>query len=249
MKIREVKCLGKTVVLISSKGGSGKSTVAVGLATAFSLEGKKVLLIDADEGARCLDLMLAVNEGTVFDISDVLKGNCDVNDAVLSVPKLPNVYIIPSPMSGEPLDLTALGELTETLKSEYDLVIVDTKGQLPAERLVGLPKSVEIISVVTTDKIAVRNTGILNSKLIHEGFKPRLIINRFKRKTADGSIVNIDSIIDETNARLIGLVPEDKKIGAYSGPLMLGIAAKAVFRIAARINGQNIPLPCLKEIL
>ena len=136
-----------------------------------------------------------------------------------------------------------------TRKTEYDLVIVDTKGQLPAQRLLGLPKSAEIISVVTTDKIAVRNTGILNSKLIYKGFKPRLIINRFKRKTADGSIVNVDSIIDETNARLIGLVPEDKKISAYSGPLMLGIAAKAVFRIAGRIDDKKIPLPSLKEIL
>lgn len=243
-----VRTVGKTVVLISSKGGSGKSTIAVGLATAFSLEGKKVLLIDADEGARCLDSMLAVDGETVFDISDVLKGGCEVEDSILKVPNLANVSVIPSPMSGEALDLAALGDLTETLKISYDYVIVDTKGQLPFERLLGLPKSAEVISVVTTDKIAVRNTGILNAELIYEGFKPRLIINRFKPKTADGSIVNIDGIIDETNARLIGLVPEDKKIGAFASPLVFGIAAKAVFRIAGRINNQVIPLPKLKKI-
>ena len=78
--------MGKIIVLISSKGGSGKSTVAVGLATAFSNEGKKVLLIDADEGARCLDSMLAVDSDTLFDISDVLKGNADISSAALSVP-------------------------------------------------------------------------------------------------------------------------------------------------------------------
>ena len=150
-----MRTVGKTVVLISSKGGSGKSTVAVGLATAFSLAGKKVLLIDADEGARCLDSMLSINGETVFDISDVLKGNCEVEDAVLNVPNLPQVSIIPSPMSGEALDLAALGDLTEKLKEIYDYVIVDTKGQLPVERLLGLPKSAEVISVVTTDEIAV----------------------------------------------------------------------------------------------
>ena len=58
--------MAQTVVLISSKGGSGKSTVAVGLATAFSREGKRVLLIDADEGARCLDSMLSVDSDTVL---------------------------------------------------------------------------------------------------------------------------------------------------------------------------------------
>ncbi len=241
--------MGKTVVLISSKGGSGKSTVAIGLATAFSQNGKHILLIDADEGARCLDSMLAVDSETVFDISDVLMGSCEAKDAALKVPSLPGVEIIPSPLSGEALDLTALGKLTEDLKSNYDYVIVDTKGQLPAERLIGLPETAEMISVVTTDKIAVRNTGLLNSALIRAGFRPRLIINRFKRKTADGNTVNIDGIIDETNARLIGLVPEDRKIGSAVGPLLFGIAAKAIFRIAGRINGLNIPLPKIKDII
>lgn len=241
--------MGKTVVLISSKGGSGKSTVAVGLATAFSLNGKRTLLIDADEGARCLDSMLNVNVQTVFDISDVLKGNCEADDAIIDVPQLKGVYIIPSPLTGEPLDLTKLGKLTETLEQDYDYVIVDTKGQLPAERLVGLPRSAEVISVVATDKIAVRNTGILNTELIRAGFTPRLIINRFKRKTADGSTVNIDSIIDEANARLIGIIPEDKSIGAYEGAILFGTAAKAVFRIAGRINGFENPLPKIKNIL
>ena len=71
-----------TICFANNKGGSGKSTVAVGLATAFSLEHKRVLLIDADEGARCLDTMLAVDENTVFDLNDVVMGNVDYKDAM-----------------------------------------------------------------------------------------------------------------------------------------------------------------------
>lgn len=241
--------MGKTVVLISSKGGSGKSTIAVGLATAFSLEGKSVLLIDADEGARCLDSMLSVDSDTVFDISDVMSGNADIENAALKVPGLNGVSVVPSPHSTDALDLGELGRLAEKWRAKYDYVIIDTKGQLPVERLSVLPKTADFISVVTTDRIAVRNTGLLCTKLSAFGIRPRLIINRFKPKMQDGSFVNIDGIIDAASAQLLGVVPEDKNISALQGPILIGTAAAAVFRIAARIDGKNIPLPDIKKIL
>ena len=244
-----MRCLGKTVVLVSSKGGSGKSTVAVGLATAFSREGKSVLLIDADEGARCLDFMLSVDKDTVFDLSDVLNGNAEIENAKLKVPFLDNVWVIPSPLSGEPIDLAALGELTQSLKEEYDYVIVDTKGQLPAERFQGFTKNAQFISVVTTDRIAVRNTGALNSRLVSYGFNPRLIINRFAIRNADGGYNNIDDIIDSASARLLGIIPEDRNIGTNKNGLLFGTASAAVFRIASRIEGRETPLPKIKDIL
>lgn len=241
--------MGKTVVLISSKGGSGKSTVAVGLATAFSLEGKSVLLIDADEGARCLDSMLSVDSDTVFDISDVMSGNADIENAALKVPGLKGVSVVPSPHSTDALDLGELGRLAEKWRAKYDYVIIDTKGQLSVERLSVLPKTADFISVVTTDRIAVRNTGFLCTKLSAFGIRPRLIINRFKPKMQDGSYVNIDGIIDAASAQLLGIVPEDKNISALQGPILIGTAAAAVFRIAARIDEKNIPLPEIKKIL
>ncbi len=241
--------MGKTVVLVSSKGGSGKSTVAVGLATAFSREGKSVLLIDADEGARCLDFMLSVDKDTVFDLSDVLNGNAEIDNAKLKVPFLENVWVVPSPLSGEPIDLSALGKLTEMFKDDYDYIIVDTKGQLPAERFERFSKNAMFISVVTTDRIAVRNTGSLNTRLISYGFNPRLIINRFAVRNADGGYNNIDNIIDSASARLLGIVPEDNCIGTNKNGLVFGTASAAVFRIASRLEGRETHLPKIKEII
>ena len=241
--------MGKVVVLISSKGGSGKSTVAVGLATAFSLEHKRVLLIDADEGARCLDTMLAVDENTVFDLNDVVMGNVDYKDAMLKVPSMDNVWVIPSPLNNEPIDLFKLGQLSEEMCKDFDYVIIDTKGQLPFERLKVLPKTALFISVVTTDRIAVRNTGVLVSGLHSCGIVPRLIINRFKKKGSDGRFNNIDKIIDTSYAQLIGVVPEDKNISLSVGPIVLGTAAAAIFRIAARIEGNQVKLPKIKNII
>ena len=242
--------MGKTIVLISSKGGSGKSTITIGLATALSRAGKSVLLIDADEGARCLDTMLSVNVETVFDISDVVCGNCVVDDAIIKVPSLNNVFVIPSPLRATPLDLTALGELTESMNKIYDYVIVDTKGQLSSDIVSKIGSSAQYIAVVSTDKIAIRNTGILCSELYRLGINCRLIINRFRTHEMDGTLNNVDNIVDESCARLIGIVPEDAKVTISANrPLVLGTAAAAIFRIASRIDGNNVSLVKIKKII
>lgn len=241
--------MGRVTVLISSKGGSGKSTVAVGLASAFSDSKKSVLLIDADEGARCLDTMLGVNEKTCFDLSDVLHGRCEPDEAAIEAPLLKDTKVIPSPFSSEPIDFDALSRLSIECSKRYDYVIIDTKGQLPTERLSLLPHDALFISVVTPDDIAVRNTGLQNAALFSDGIKCRLIIDRFKRKRSDGRINCIDDLIDRSAARLIGIVPEDGDItGSNSRQCRVGKAASAIYRIAARIDGEDIPLPKIQMI-
>ncbi len=242
--------MGKTIVLISSKGGSGKSTVAIGLATALSQGDKKILLIDADEGARCLDVLLSVGEDTLLDLSDVLKGRAEVDEAVLKVPSLPNVYVLPSPFETEPLDFVKLSEFISMVSNQYDYVILDTKGQLPAEKVAKINHDSLFITVVTPDPIAIKNTGVLTSGLLQLGVECRLIIDRFEIKDANGKINNIDDIIDKCGSRLLGIIPEDKRITVHrKAPFIYGTSASAIYRIAARIKGTRVLLPDIKDII
>ena len=74
--------MGLVTVVTSGKGGVGKSTVSVGLATLIAEKGEKVLLIDGDTGLRSLDLLLGVKEQLVYDISDVIKRNCEITESI-----------------------------------------------------------------------------------------------------------------------------------------------------------------------
>ena len=81
----------KIKAITSGKGGVGKSTCSIELAFALEKLGKRVLLIDADQGMRCLDMLLGVSENLLFDLSDAVKGR-ELSSCLLSVKKHPYVY-------------------------------------------------------------------------------------------------------------------------------------------------------------
>ena len=74
--------MGTAIVVTSGKGGVGKSTVSLGLASQFAAGGERVLLLDCDAGLRSLDRMTGTEEALVFDSSDVVAGRCAPADAV-----------------------------------------------------------------------------------------------------------------------------------------------------------------------
>ena len=77
----------------------------------------------------------------------------------------------------------------------------------------------------------------------------RLIVNKVKPKFIQkGLAPDIDEIIDNTEVRLLGLIPDDVKIQVYSNKGILvsdikkSISGKAFENIAQRISGNNVPL-------
>ena len=68
--------MAQTILVTSGKGGVGKSTVSVLLGAALAQAGKRVLLLEMDSGLRGMDIMLGVQDETVYDLSDVLTRRC-----------------------------------------------------------------------------------------------------------------------------------------------------------------------------
>ncbi len=244
--------MDKLFCVTSGKGGVGKSTVSVGLAAAFSLLGQKVLLLDLDEGLRCLDLMLGVSENIACDLGDVLAGR-DVADATYALPGLEGVSLIPAPLKLGNINPVAFGELISDVITRYDRVIIDFPAGIDFTLYETLPKTATFLVVCTPDSVCVRDAYFVGNSLSDIGFNaPRLILNRFSLSYINSGIYKgVDDIIDASGIRLGGVIPFDQRVPVLqskSKAPMVGRTKKAFIRLARRLSGEDIKLPKPKKI-
>lgn len=242
--------MGRLLVVSSGKGGVGKSTVAIGIATALSNSGKQTLLIDLDEGLRCLDLMLSVTDRLVFDISDALQDAAQIDKSVYRVPGTGHLWLMAAPAAVRTIEGAALGRFAMEISRRFDFVIFDCPAGLDAKYYATMPAFAEHIVVCNTDKVCVRDAFEMASALEGLGRSTRLIINRFvKNRITRKYHQNIDGIIDTSGLQLLGVVPEDLYVmyaAAKEVPIQIGPAAMAFHRIAARLCGCTVPLKIWK---
>ncbi len=156
--------MGKTIAVTSGKGGTGKSTVAVGIAMSFSRLGKKVLLIDLDAGLRCLDLMLGIDEKVVFDLWDVLSGR-PLEDAVYPAANHENIFLIPAPAKFKELSSPAFREMLKKVNADYDITILDFPAGIDFRLYEALLPKTQMITVCNPDPVSVRDAAVVCENL------------------------------------------------------------------------------------
>ena len=115
------------VLAVSSPGpGEGKSTLAVNLAIAMAMDGKKVLLVDCD--LRRPSIHNWMNLSREIGLTNVVKGLSNIKDAVCST-DIENVFCLPSgplpPNPTEFLNSKHSRNIIKELSGMYDMLILD----------------------------------------------------------------------------------------------------------------------------
>ena len=75
--------MARTIVVVSGKGGVGKTTVTANLGRALAARGRRVTLVDADIGLNNLDVALDLEDRVVYDILDVADGRIEPAEALV----------------------------------------------------------------------------------------------------------------------------------------------------------------------
>jgi capsular exopolysaccharide synthesis family protein len=117
----------RVVQITSPHQGDGKTTVAANLAVAIAQAGKRVILIDADLRRPAVFRAMGIDNSR--GLAQVLGEDANPDDVILET-DIPGLHVMPT--GGTPhnpselFTTTKFDELLNTLKVEYDYVLVDT---------------------------------------------------------------------------------------------------------------------------
>ncbi len=132
LELRLTREGAKSLVVISPTLGTGKSTVLANLALAAAREGTRVLLIDADFGNQDLTSLLADDgPGLAPGLTDIVSAGLPFSEAIRPVSVGPDLRVSLMSRGRQPVVAADLlrspkvKQLFETIKDEYDVVLVD----------------------------------------------------------------------------------------------------------------------------
>jgi len=154
--------MAQTIVLFSTKGGTGKTLIVVNLAVSLAQAGKKVLLIDADlEVVGNAAWMLNANPTkSMADAMYLIKKKKEYNPAEF-ITKIDEIDFLPAvlkPQQAPHFTPALVGEVLKPYAEAYDYILIDG-GKAFSESLIRLFDEANLLLlIVTPDVISVYQT-------------------------------------------------------------------------------------------
>lgn len=177
LQLSESKRLATVVLFFGSKGGVGKTTIAVNTALALSQIGaNKVCLLDLD--LETGDVGIFLNATASNNLGNLSRGEQlldpdSVKNLIVTVSKKLDVVLSPSdPIEADKIRTDRIKELIFEIRKNYDFVLVDTKASFTALNLSVMKMSDQIFTVIAPDLTAIKNAKI-TLKIFEELGLPR----------------------------------------------------------------------------
>lgn len=176
----------RILAVVNQKGGVGKTTTAVNLATALAAVGKRVLMLDFDpQGNASTGLGIAADNREITSY-DVVLGDADLAEAVQKT-AVPNLFAVPATidLSGAEIEMVNLTEREFRLKraleksaSEYDYILIDCPPSLGLLTLNALVAADAVLIPLQCEFYALEGLSHLMQTvtLVQENLNPELTI-------------------------------------------------------------------------
>ncbi|RPJ61383.1 MAG: hypothetical protein EHM23_07145 [Acidobacteria bacterium] len=185
LRSSETSLKGKIFSVISAKGGSGTTSVAVNLSAALtSCPDSTVALVDLNSPIG--DVAAYLNLRAQYSLSDVLEAGNRLDSVLLGsyMSQASGIAVLPGPRepnAAQKLDWQALPHVLELLTHSYNYAILDLPSGMDPEQLDSISHfSSAVIVVLTPELPALWRTDRLLRFLekAHSNEKVRLVVNR-----------------------------------------------------------------------
>lgn len=243
--------MGEVIVITSGKGGVGKTTTTANVGTGLAKLDKKVVLIDTDIGLRNLDVVMGLENRIVYNLVDVVEGNCRIKQALIKDKRYPNLYLLPSAQTRDKTAVTPeqMKKLSDELKEEFDYILMDCPAGIEQGFKNAIAGADRALVVTTPEVSAVRDAdriiGLLEANEIRQ---THLVVNRLRMDMVKrGDMMSSDDVVEILAVDLIGVVPDDENIviSTNQGEPLVGsdsLAGQAYMNICRRLLGEEVPL-------
>mgnify|MGYP000890396249 CR=1 FL=1 len=243
--------MGEVITFTSGKGGVGKTTTTANVGAGLSLLDKKVVLVDTDIGLRNLDVVMGLENRIIYNLVDVIEGNCRMKQALIRDKRYEQLYLLPSAQTRDKTSVTPeqMKKLCDELKQSFDFVLLDCPAGIEQGFKNAIAGADRAIIVTTPEVSAIRDADRIIGLLEAEELKKiELVINRIRMDMVKrGDMMSVEDVVDILAIDLIGVVPDDESIviATNEGEPLVGSdtqAGRAFANICHRVLGEEVPI-------
>ncbi len=202
----------KFIGIISAKGGVGKTTTAINLASAMDFFRRNVIALDANFANPDMGIHLGVPR-TDKNLHSALKGKHNIRESVYRHPT--GIRIIPGDISykeGREAKTKNLMNVIYDLMGTAETVIIDSTPGFGQDARTVIRVSDYVLIITTPDLVSV--TGSLKLVRLAEELEKKVfgvVVNRQKGEDYEMKTENISEFLGKP---IIGIIPEDREISS-----------------------------------
>ena len=243
--------MGEVIVITSGKGGVGKTTTTANIGVGLATLDKKVVVIDTDLGLRNLVVVMGLENRIVYNLVDVVEGNCRAKQALIKDKRYESLYLLPSAQTKDKSAVSPeqMKKLTEELAEEFDYVLVDCPAGIEQGFQNAIAGASRAIIVTTPEVAAIRDADRIIGLLTKNHMQQLdLVINKIRMDMVQrGDMMSVEDVCEILPIHLLGAIPDDEQIviATNQGEPVIetdSLSGKAFRNICKRITGEEIPL-------
>ena len=209
--------IDKVFLVTSGKGGVGKSTISVSMASKLSELNYNVLVIDMDMGLRNLDIMMGLEDKVKYDVIDFINGKCKLKDAILKDPDGNNLSLLPATEDiTKVLDANKFNLLIDHLRKLFDYIVIDSPAGIEEGFLNSTINIDKALVVVNQDKSSITDANrVIDILDLLEMEDIGIVVNRYTN--LKGDYFNIEDVYRLLGCNQIqGLIRESDIVVKYT---------------------------------